>query len=204
GTYRSPGRYEINFARERLIDVAAHRLGVEPLELRRRNLVPPDRIPYRNGSHVGGREIVYDSGDFRLLVDKTAARFGYEELCRWRDEEPGDPAIRRGIGIGMFMEKSGIGRWDYARVRIESDGTPVVYAGGASLGQGVETALAQVCADHLGVDYESLRVVHGDTAVVPDGMGPFGSRTSLLTGTAVMQASIALHERLLRLAADQL
>src|SRR5262249_59581121 len=73
-----------------------------------------------------------------------------------------------------------------------------------AVGRGAEPALAPVCRDHLGVDSESLRVVHGDTAVVPDGMGAFGSRTSMLTGTAVMQASIALHERLLRLAADQL
>jgi aerobic carbon-monoxide dehydrogenase large subunit len=204
GTYRSPGRYEINFARERLIDIAAHRLGRDPLDLRRQNLVPADRIPYSNGSHVGGRPIVYDSGDFGLLVDKAAEAFGYEELRRWRDEDPGDPSLRRGVGLGLFIEKSGIGRWDYARVQLESGGKTVVYAGAASVGQGVETALAQVCAEHLGVAFDDLRVVHGDTATVPTGMGAFGSRTSMLTGTAVMKASVALRARLLNLAADAL
>ena len=204
GTYRSPGRYEVNFARERLIDIAAHRLGRDPLDLRRQNLVPASRIPYANGSHVGGRPIVYESGDFGLLVDKAAARFGYEAMRAWRDQAPASPSLRRGVGVGLFMEKSGIGRWDYARVQLESDGRPVVYAGAASVGQGMETALAQVCAEHLGVAFDDLRVVHGDTASVPDGMGAFGSRTSMLTGAAVMKASLALRARLLELAADEL
>ena len=204
GTYRSPGRYEVNFARERLIDIAAHRLGRDPLDLRHQNLVPAGQIPYSSGSQIGGRPVVYESGDYALLVDKAAERFGYESLRRWRDEDPGDPALRRGVGIGLFVEKTGIGRWDYARVQLESDGQTVVYAGAASVGQGVETALAQVCAEHLGVGFDDLRVVHGDTAVVREGMGAFGSRTSMLTGAAVMKASVALRARLLELAADAL
>jgi CO/xanthine dehydrogenase Mo-binding subunit len=149
-------------------------------------------------------EHLYDSGDFALLVDKAADRFGYDDLRRWRDEDPGDPALRRGVGSAMFVEKSGIGRWDYARVQLESGGKTVVYAGAASVGQGVETVLAQICAEHLGVGFDDLRVVHGDTATVPDGMGAFGSRTSALTGSAVMKASVALRARLLELAADAL
>jgi CO/xanthine dehydrogenase Mo-binding subunit len=204
GTYRSPGRYEVNFARERLIDIAAHRLGRDPLELRRQNLVPADRIPYPNGSHVGGRPIVYESGDYALLLEKAVAHFDYDELKRWRREKPSERFLRRGLGTALFVEKSGIGRWDYARVELESDGKAVVYAGAASVGQGVETALAQVCAEHLGVTYDALRVVHGDTAAVPDGMGAFGSRTSMLTGAAVMKASDALRARLLELASEAL
>ncbi len=204
GTYRSPGRYEANFARERLIDVAAHGLGRDPLDLRRQNLVAAGQIPYANGSHVGGRPVVYESGDFGLLVDKAADRFGYETMRAWRREEPGHPSLRRGLGLALFIEKSGIGKWDYARVEVGSDGKPVVYAGAASVGQGVETALAQVCAEHLGVDFASLRVVHGDTASVPEGMGAFGSRTSMLTGSAVMKASAALRARLLELAGEEL
>ncbi len=199
GTYRAPGRYEANFVRERLIDVAAHRLRLDPVELRRRNLIARDDMPYPTGTHTDGHPVVYDSGDYALLLEKGLARFGWEEMRRWRDSAP-----HRGIGVGFFVEKSGIARWEYARVEVTNRGETHVYSGGASLGQGLETVLAQVAADTLGVRYDDVSVFHGDTATIPDGMGAFGSRAATLGGSAVLRGATRLRERLLELAADEL
>jgi carbon-monoxide dehydrogenase large subunit len=203
GTYRAPGRYEANFVRERMIDIAARRLGRDPLELRRQNLIRPDSMPYAVGTEADGHPLSYDSGDYPLLLDKAAHHFDYAAMRRWRDAPPA-PGRRRGIGHAYFVEKSGIGGWEYARVGIASDGRAVVHVGSASVGQGVETVLAQICAQTLGVPYQQVTVAHGDTDVVPDGMGSFGSRATSLGGAAVMQASHALRERVTEAAADVL
>jgi aerobic carbon-monoxide dehydrogenase large subunit len=203
GTYRAPGRYEANFIRERMIDIAARRLGRDPADLRRQNLISPELMPYKVGTHTDGHPVVFDSGDYPLLLDKGLACFGYEEMLRWRTEDPG-PGRRRGVGVGYFVEKSGIARWEYARVGVGSDGGAVVHVGSASVGQGVETVLAQVCAETLGVPYDAVTVRHGDTDSVPEGMGSFGSRASMLGGSAVARAAETLRARLLELAAEQL
>jgi carbon-monoxide dehydrogenase large subunit/6-hydroxypseudooxynicotine dehydrogenase subunit gamma len=106
--------------------------------------------------------------------------------------------------VGYFIEKSGIARWEYARVGIGSDGRTRVHLGGTSVGQGVDTVIAQVCADSLGVDYDDVTVRHGDTDVVPEGMGAFGSRVSMLGGAATAMAAEALRARLLDAAAERL
>jgi CO/xanthine dehydrogenase Mo-binding subunit len=203
GTYRAPGRYEGGLARERLIDIAARRLGEDPVELRRRNLVPAAAMPYPTGTTTDGHPVVYDTGDYELLLDKALERFDWDGLRRWRNGDTA-PGRRRGLGLALFVEKSGIGVWEYARVDLSDDGVPIVHTGTASLGQGVETVLAQICAAHFGCDYADVRVRHGDTALVPRGMGSFGSRATSLGGSAVMRASTALRERVLELAADKL
>ena len=203
GTYRAPGRYEANLARERLIDIAAHRLGMDPAELRRRNLIAPSALPYENGSQTDGHPVVYDSGDYPLLLEKALDLFGYDEMKRWRDEAP--DGVRRGLGVAMFIEKSGIANWDYARVTLNSEGKAVVHAGSASIGQGVETVLAQIAAEGLGIEYEDVAEVrHGDTAEIVDGMGSFGSRATAIAGAAVLNASNALRERIINHAASML
>src|SRR5439155_6222195 len=202
GTYRAPGRYEANFVRERMIDIAAHRLGADPVELRLLNLVPASEMPYATGTHTDGHPVVYDSGDYERLVRRTLEQFDRDSWLRWRDAA--EAPRRRGVGIALFVEKSGIGRWDYARVELASDGRVQVFSGGASLGQGLETVLAQICADGLGVDYADVTVVHGDTAVIPDGMGAFGSRATTLGGSAVLNSAERLRERLLDLASERL
>lgn len=197
GTYRGPGRYETTLARERAVDIAARRLGLDPAELRRLNLVTPDRMPWPNGSNADGHPIVYDSGDYPKLLESGLARFGYEERLAWRATVPAHPALRRGVGLAFFVEKSGIARWEYARVALATAGDATVYAGSASVGQGVETVLAQVCADALGVPYDEIEVRHGDTDEVPDGIGSFGSRATSLAGAAVAQAAATLRKRVL-------
>ncbi|MGH2884727.1 MAG: xanthine dehydrogenase family protein molybdopterin-binding subunit [Solirubrobacteraceae bacterium] len=200
--FRAPGRYEAHFARERLLDIAAHRIGLDPIELRRRNLLPPKALPYAVGTHTDGHPLVYDSGDYPALLDRALERFDDDALRAWRGG--GDARRRRGTGIACYVEKSGVGGWEYARVSVTSRGDIAVHAGSASLGQGIETALAQVCADTLGVDYSRVSVLHGDTATVPDGVGSFGSRSTAMGGSAVLLAARALRERLLGLAAEAL
>jgi CO/xanthine dehydrogenase Mo-binding subunit len=203
GTYRSPGRYEGTFVRERLIDMAARRLGRDPLELRLQNMIPADEMPYAVGTETEGHATVFDSGDYARLVDRACEQFDYPALREWASDQP--PAgRRRGIGAAFFVEKAGIGRWEYARVTLASDGRVVVHTGVTSLGQGVETVLAQICAEHLGVSYDVVSVEHGDTATVADGMGSFGSRATMLAGAAVMDAAQGLRAKLLDLASELL
>jgi aerobic carbon-monoxide dehydrogenase large subunit len=202
GTYRAPGRYEATLARERVIDMAARELGLDPLELRRRNLIQPDAMPYDTGAHTDGHPVIYDSGDYPLLVEKGTDAFDLAGLREWRERQAGD--VRRGVGVALFVEKSGIANWEYARVGLTREGAVAVHSGSASVGQGVETVLAQICADHFGCDYEAVLVRHGDTTEVPYGMGAFGSRATALGGSAVMRAAVALRERVLDLAADRL
>ena len=203
GTYRAPGRYEANFVRERMIDIAARRMDRDPADLRRQNLIPASKMPYEVGTHTDGHPVVFDSGDFPLLLDKGLENFEYGEMLRWRAADPG-PGRRRGVGVGYFVEKSGIARWEYARVGVGDDGGAVAYVGSASVGQGMETVLAQVCAETLGVPFEAVTVSHGDTEVVPEGMGSFGSRASMLGGSAVAIAAEALRKRLIDVAAERM
>ncbi len=203
GTYRSPGRYEANFVRERILDIAAHRLGIDPLELRRRNLIGVEEMPYPLGTEADGHPVVLDSGDYDLLVTKALKHFDYDAMRRWRRGRP-RRGRKRGIGAALFVEKSGIARWEYARVCVSADGQARVLVGSASVGQGVETVLAQICADALGMPFDAVEIGHGDTDEVPIGMGAFGSRATSLGGAAVMQAADAVRDRIMELAAEEL
>lgn len=203
GTYRAPGRFEANFVRERMLDLLAGRLGLDPAEVRRRNLIRPDEMPYDMHTTTLGVDVVYDSGDYPRLLERTLAAAGYPAL---RAQQAAARAAGRavGIGLGFFVEKTGLGPWEYARVEIESDGHVVVYSGLASVGQGMETALAQIAAEALGVPLDDVRVVHGDTAQVPYGIGSFGSRGLVVGGSAVRNAALELRQKVLRLAAYEL
>jgi len=203
GTYRSPGRFEINFVRERMVDIAARRLGLDPVEVRRRNLIERTGFPHDVGTLFDGHPVIYDSGDYELLLDKALRSFDYEGMKRWRDE-PCPHGMKRGVGLAYFVEKAGPAEREYARVELNSKGDVIVYTGTASVGQGVETILAQVCATHLGLPYENITVVHGDTAVIPEGMGAFGSRAAMLGGAAVMRAAEELRSIVLDTAAEVL
>jgi aerobic carbon-monoxide dehydrogenase large subunit len=204
GTYRAPGRYEANFARERMIDISARRVGLEPDELRKRNLIEAEAMPYPNRTHTDGHPVAYDSGDYGKLLTKGLRLFGRKRMREWRDEETG-PSLRRGIGTAFFVEKSGIARWDYSRIELSDAGKATLFVGSASIGQGVETVLAQIGADALGIPYEDIdEVRHGDTDEVPEGMGSFGSRATMIAGSAVHEAGLALRARLLARAAEEL
>ena len=169
GTYRAPGRYEANFARERMIDIAAHRLGLDPVQLRRRNVIRSGDMPYARGTEADGHPLTFDSGDYERLIDRAVTHFDHAAMKRWR-REPASRQRCRGLGAAMFVEKSGIARWEYARVALSDRGRARAFVGSASVGQGVETVLAQICADALTVPFDAVDVVHGDTDRVPIGM----------------------------------
>jgi aerobic carbon-monoxide dehydrogenase large subunit len=199
-TYRSPGRYEGTFVRERLMDAVAERLGIDRVEVRRRNLIPKSAMPYRRELDAIGDEVELDSGDYSGLLDKALARVGWTKLqSELRRRRGGGEAV--GAGLAMFLEKSGLGPRDGAHVTVDGDGTVEVVTGSASLGQGVETVMAQICADALGVDYRAVHVIHGQTDRIAKGIGAHASRATVMTGSAVHVAAGRLRAKVIEAAA---
>ena len=201
GTYRAPGRYESTFVRERLLDAIADHVGIDKVEIRRRNLIAKSAMPYDLKLDTLGTHIVYVSGDYALLLDKALNLAGWPALQK-------DLAKRRaageqvGAGVAMFVEKSGLGPSDTVRVEIKTSGKVEVVTGVASIGQGVETAMAQICADALGVDYATVNVVHGQTDRLDQGSGAFASRVTVMCGEATRLAATKLRGKALLLAAE--
>ena len=203
GTYRGPGRFECTFVRERLMDIAAPRLGLDPLELRRRNFITPGEMPYEVGGASLNQRTVYDCGDYRSALDQALEAVGYETA---RAEQAVARRQGRSVGIGVacLVEKAGLGPWEYARVEVDATGHVVLYSGVAAVGQGIETTLAQVCADELGVAPEAITVVHGDSARVPFGVGGFASRGASVALPAAVGAARKVREKIVRVAAGLL
>ena len=201
GTYRAPGRYESTFVRERLLDAIAAKVGVDKVEIRKRNLISKSAMPYTLGLDTLGTQIVYDSGDYALLLDKALKAAGWDALQKQLGERRKN-GEKVGAGIAMFVEKSGLGPFDTVCVEIKPDGTIEVITGVASIGQGVETVIAQICADTLGVDYANIRVTHGQTDRIARGMGAFASRVTVMCGEATRLAADKLRTRVLEAAAE--
>ena len=201
GTYRAPGRYKSSFVRERLLDAIAAKIGVDKIEIRRRNLIGKSAMPYALGLETLGTHIVYDSGDYAGLLDKALASADWKKLQeQLRGRRANGEKV--GAGVAMFVEKSGLGPFDTVRVDVTPSGHIEVVTGVASLGQGVETAIAQICADALGVDYANVRVIHGQTDRIDKGMGAFASRVTVMCGEATRLAATALREKALASAAQ--
>ncbi len=195
GTYRSPGRFEANFVRERMMDLLARAAGIDPAEIRRRNFVPPDGMPYSVGTTALGEPTTYDTGAYASTLEAALRAVGYDRL-RLRQDEARAQGRHVGIGLACVVEKSGPGPWEMARVVLDGAGRATVYSGAASLGQGLETVLAQICAQELGLSMDDVTVGHGDTAEVPDGVGAWGSRATVVAGNAVLAAARTVKERL--------
>jgi carbon-monoxide dehydrogenase large subunit len=202
-TYRAPGRYETTFVRERLMDAIAARLGLSPVEVRRRNLISTAEMPHARPLDALGTDIVLDSGDYAGLLDKALQRFGWDSLQN-------ELAARRatgesvGAGIAFFVEKSGLGPSDGVRVSVDATGGVELVSGASSVGQGVETALAQICAEALGVDYQRIRVVRGRTDRIEFGNGAHASRVTVMSGSATWKAALAVRDMALTMAAELL
>jgi carbon-monoxide dehydrogenase large subunit len=202
--YRGAGRPEAVFAMERIIDRLARRLGMEPAELRARNLVPKDAMPYDTGLlYRDGFPQVYDSGDFPELLRRAR---DLVQIDRVRSAQAnGAPDGRlRGVGFALYVEGTGMGPFEGARVRVLPSGRVQVASGACSSGQGHATVLAQIAADALGVPFDRVDVLRGDTDAVPFGIGTIASRSTVTAGNAVHQAAVQLHERILALAGDML
>jgi len=192
GTLRSPGRPECNFARERVMDLGAARLGVDPAEIRRRNLIRADEMPYDCGTKSFGASTVYDSGDYPALFDELLRRMDYEGARVEQAARNRRPGLKRGIGLAVYVEKTGLGPFETAHLEARSDGRFVVDTGASSMGPGLETVLAQIVGESLGVATHRFEVRHADTSNVESGVGTYGSRGTVTAGNAATMAAAKL------------
>jgi len=204
GSYRGFGQPEATFTRERLVDEAARRLGLDPVELRMRNLLGPDDLPYSN--HVWQ---TYDSGDYPAAL---------RTLLTMVTPPAGDDGRRRGVGYSCHVEATGMGSsmaakaagvlsggYESALLRMDADGSVTVSTGLAGIGQGIETTLGQIAADHVGVPPERIRVIMADTAKTPySPVGSIASRAVSVGGAALAEAADRLHDKIITLAAHRL
>jgi len=193
GTLRSPGRPECNFVRERLLDQAAARLGIDVAEIRRRNLIRPQEMPYDCGTKSFGVSTVYDSGDFPGLFDELLRRLDYARVRAEQtamNAKPSGP--RRGIGLAIYVEKTGLGPFETTQVEARPDGRLLVDTGASSMGPGLETVLAQILGDALGLPASRFDVRHTDTSTVESGVGTYGSRGTVTAGNAAHLAAAKL------------
>jgi CO/xanthine dehydrogenase Mo-binding subunit len=200
-TYRSPGRYESTFVRERLLDAVAAQLGLDRIEVRRRNLIALSEMPFDRQLRTIGDEVVLDSGDYAGLLQKAI------DHLEWSKLQKQIVARRRagetvGVGLAMFVEKSGLGPSDGVEINVAPTGHVEVVTGGASLGQGFETAIAQICAETLGVDYRQISVVHGQTNRISHGVGAHATRATVMTGSATHAAALKVRALALEVASQ--
>jgi len=193
GAYRGAGRPEATFSLERLMDLVAAELGLDPVAVRRRNLLRKSAFPYR--TPTGAR---YDSGDYHRALRVLLERADYAGLRREQRRERARGRLL-GIGLSCYVEVCTFG-WETARVRVAPDGSAVVFTGTSPHGQGGATGLAQIVADRLGIPLEHVQVVHGDTLLVPSGMGTSGSRTLVVGGSAALRAADKVRRKMLRIA----
>jgi carbon-monoxide dehydrogenase large subunit len=209
--YRGSGRPEATWTNERLLERGARELGIDVVELRRRNLITRGDFPY---AAPGGR--VYDSGDPPALLDRLLALADYKTLRR-EQEELRQRGVLMGIGLAAFIDKAGTGPsgnlakrgglhggWESAIVRVHSDGNVTIFAGSHSHGQGHEITFSQIAADRLGLSIEDIALVEGDTDRIPFGNGTWGARSASVAGTAIYRACDKVIDKALQLAAQML
>jgi aerobic carbon-monoxide dehydrogenase large subunit len=183
--YRGAGRPEAALLMERLVDRAAFNIGFDPVELRRKNLIPNRLMPYKTGTGE-----ILDSGDYSIALNRACEVFGYEDERLLQGQRRGNGDFV-GIGVAMYVEPCGQG-WESARVTLHSDIHGALRAevasGSVAQGQGHETSYAVIASEALGIAFQSIRVVHGDTACCPDGVGALASRSMAIGGSAVLEA----------------
>lgn len=200
--YRGAGRPEAVFAMDRIIDVAAREMGIDPVELRRRNLISPDEMPYTVGlNYRDGIPMAYDSGDFTGCFEAAMEMSGVDDGLRGGVRD--DDGRLVGVGVSSYVEGTGVGPFESARVRVDETGWTEVATGACSQGQGHETVFAEICAQALGADPEQVTVIGGDTAAVEFGWGTLASRSAVVGGSAVHEAATVLRNRIVDAVAEQ-
>src|SRR5882724_7753432 len=200
--YRGAGRQHGVFVMERLLDLAAHELGIDPVDIRRRNLIPPDAFPYNNEIiYQDFAPLRYDSGNYEPVLDQALEAIGYKTF---KDEQAAARQQGRhlGIGIACYVEGTGIGPYEGAKVQVQSNGKVSVATGIGTQGQGHFTVFAQIAADQLGVAVGDVDVITGDTDQFYWGAGTFASRGAVVAGNAVNEASKVVRKKALKLASD--
>lgn len=201
--YRGAGRPEATYILERMMDIAAVELGMDPVEIRRKNFPDKSEFPFNTSAGLS-----YDSGDYHLALDRALEAADYPAM-RAQQEEARKDGRYLGIGFSTYVEICGMGPsaalggqgWESARVRVEPSGKATVFSGASPHGQGQQTSFAQIVADGLGIDANDVTVVHGDTDVVPYGVGTFGSRGTVVGGSAVVYARDKVRAKMAKFAA---
>ncbi|HST88457.1 MAG TPA: xanthine dehydrogenase family protein molybdopterin-binding subunit [Ktedonobacterales bacterium] len=209
--YRGAGRPEASYLIERMVDRLAGELGMDPVELRRKNLIPADAFPYTSATGL-----VYDSGNYQAALDKALAMVGYDSF-RQEQRQQRQQGKYVGIGFSTYMECCGLapsrlmddigfqaGQWEVGTVRLLATGKAIVLTGTSPHGQGEETTFAQIVSDKLGLPIEDIEVVHGDTGAISMGWGTYGSRGNAVGGSAVYLATEKVLEKSKKLAAHLL
>ncbi len=203
--YRGAGRQHGVFVIERLLDIAAKKLGMDRTEIRRKNFIPPDAFPYNNEVIFQDfAPLVYDSGNYAPALDQALKMIGYEKFLN--EEQPRLRSEGQHVGIGLvcYVEGTGIGPYEGARVRVQASGKVAVATGIGTQGQGHFTSFAQIVADQIGVDVRDVEVVTGDTDQFYWGAGTFASRGAVVAGNAINEAAKDVRQKILKLAAEQL
>ncbi len=202
--YRGAGRQHGVFVIERLLDLAARQLGLDRTEIRRRNYIPPDKFPYNNEViYQDFAPLTYDSGNYQPIMDKALDMIGYEKFIT--EEQPRLRAEGKHVGIGVvaYVEGTGIGPYEGARVKVQASGKVSLATGVGTQGQGHFTVFAQIVAEQLGVDVRDVEVVTGDTDQFYWGAGTFASRGAVVAGNAINEASKDVRAKILRMASEQ-
>jgi carbon-monoxide dehydrogenase large subunit len=201
---RGAGRPQAVFVMERLLDRAARELSLDPADLRRRNLIQAEQMPYRVGlTFRDGKPVIYDSGDYPATLEKALLIAQYREFPQ-RQQEALKQGRHIGIGIGSYVEGTGLGPFEGVTVRVQENGKVLVKSGAAPHGQGHQTMFQQIVADELGVAPDDITVVLGDTDAIAMGVGTFASRITANAGPAALVASQAVRTRALKLASRAL
>lgn len=203
GTYRGPGRFETDFVRERLIDIAARKLGVDPVAMRRQNLVPDADMPYPLATITPFESSTeLDSGDYPAVFDRCLSEF------RWAEKQHLQGKLidgrYHGLAVGSFIEGGAAGPKEDARLSLETNGSLVVYLGSSAVGQGLETIMGQIAADAMEMPFDKIEVRHGSTAHVTEGYGSYHSRSTVMGGNAIFLAAEKLKEKIRAAAARRL
>ena len=204
GTYRAPGRFEADYFRERLLDMAARDLAIDRVEFRRRNLISPHEMPYPLATvmPLNGKTST-DNGDYRATLERCLAEFGWAGKARLNGKLV--DGRYHGMGLGCYIEGGASGPAESARLVVETDGTVSVYTGSSSVGQGLETVFTQIAADSLGMPMSRIRgVFHGSTSGVSEGWGAYSSRSVVMGGSAIVETAKRLLERIREIAAARL
>jgi carbon-monoxide dehydrogenase large subunit len=203
GVYRGAGLPEAVFGAERIMDRLAAELELDPMELRRRNLIKQDQFPYDTTLEQSGIPFIYDSGRYEELLERALELSSYHD---WRDRQREARQDGRfvGVGVAMFVMLGAFGPFESARVRMDATGQVLVTTGTSPHGQGTATAIAQVVADVFGITPEQVTVRHGDTDLIPHGVGTFASRGGVLGGSAAHEAARLVSEKAILVAAREL
>ncbi len=204
GTYRGPGRFETDFFRERFFDIAARDLGIDQVEFRRRNLISEGEMPHTIATITPFEaKDELDSGDYQITLDRCLVEIGWSEKVKLKGKLVA--GRYQGLAVSCFIEGGAAGPKESARLVLETDGTLTVYIGSSGVGQGLETAFAQIAADAMEMPMDRInRVFHGSTAYVSDGYGAYHSRSIVMGGSAILDAATKLREAMRAEAARRL